>query len=358
MDWEKVKRFFFRLYEKSFDEDIFSSSAQVAFYFLFALFPLLLLIINIFGIMLVNSDDLRHELFIYLQQVIPASAFDLVSKTLEEVVQGTSGGKITFGILATLYSASAGIDSVRIALNAVYKLREERDWWKRKLMSLALTLALGILIFVALGIIFYGSQFVDLIFSKMGLVISSPLLLKSLAVLIVIGVLIVTFDVLYYYVPNHKNLKWKWLTPGAIVAIALWLLFSKSFSIYLQYFDSYAKTYGSVGAIIILLLWLYLTAMVILIGGAINAILDEFSRGQYTKLEPCETGVGQEKNTDKSNAEAAAANPEEIVAKSRKSDSDKKEPVVTLPAHAEKTTTKVITGGIIATLITIFRKKH
>jgi membrane protein len=236
MNTALIKRFFIRLYEKSFDEDIFSSSAQVAFYFLFALFPLLLFLVNIFGIVLGSNNEMRAELFNYLGQIIPASAFDLVSKTLDEVVQGSSGGKLTFGLLATLYSASAGIDSVRIALNAVYKLKEERDWWKRKLMSVVLTLALGVLIFVALGIIFYGSQFVNLIFGKIGFPINSPLLLKTLAVIIVLAVLIIAFDVLYYFVPNHKNLKWKWLTPGAGVAIGLWLLFSKSFSVYLQYF--------------------------------------------------------------------------------------------------------------------------
>ena len=308
MTSEKLKRFFVRIYEKAFDEDVFSSSAQVAFYFLFALFPLLLFLVNIFGFVLGQSNEMRQELFSYLRQVMPASAYDLVQKTLEEVVKGSSGGKLTIGILITLYSASAGIDSLRIALNAVYKLKEERDWWKRKLTSLLLTVAFGVLIFVALGIIFYGSQFVNLILGRFGLPISSPVLLKILSLVIAVIVLMLTFAILYYYVPNHKEPRWQWITPGSIVTILLWYLLSKCFSLYLQYFDTYAKTYGSLGAIIILMLWLYLTALVILIGGTINAVMDEFSRGKYKKTIADEI-VPTEKTSDRNNAKQADEQP-------------------------------------------------
>ena len=304
MTSEKLKRFFVRIYEKAFDEDVFSSSAQVAFYFLFALFPLLLFLVNIFGFVLGQSNEMRQELFSYLRQVMPASAFDLVQKTLEEVVKGSSGGKLTIGILITLYSASAGIDSLRIALNAVYKLKEERDWWKRKLTSLLLTIAFGVLIFVALGIIFYGSQFVNLILGRFGLPISSPFLLRILSLIIAVGVLLLTFAMLYYYVPDHKEPRWQWITPGTIITILLWYLLSKCFSLYLQYFDTYAKTYGSLGAIIILMLWLYLTALVILIGGTINAVLDEFSRGKY-KRSAADEAASTEKISDRNNAKQA-----------------------------------------------------
>src|SRR3712207_215102 len=98
MNSERIKQFFVRLYEKANDEDIFSNSAQVAFYFLFALFPLLLFLVNIFGIFMGSSQEMRHELFMYLAQVMPSSAYDLVSKTLDEVVEGSSGGKLTVGL--------------------------------------------------------------------------------------------------------------------------------------------------------------------------------------------------------------------------------------------------------------------
>lgn len=272
-DW---KTFFNRLYEKGlYEEDILSTAAQVAFYFMFALFPLLLFLISLFGIILVSADDLRGELFAYLAQVMPSSAFDLVKETVVEVTRSSSGGKLTIGLLIALWSASAGVDSIRTALNSVYNLEETRPWWKTKLLSLSVTLALAVLLTVALGIIFYGSKFLSLILETINLPISSPVFLIILQWLIILAVLVILTGILYNFLPNHEPFEWVWITPGAIVSIVLWLLLSYAFQLYLSYFDTYAKTYGSLGAVIILMLWLYLTALVILIGGIINAVLEE-----------------------------------------------------------------------------------
>jgi membrane protein len=128
-----LKDFFWRLYTKAFDEeDLLSNAAQVAYFFLFALFPLLLFLVSIFGIVLGSDKELRTEMFQYLQQTMPASAYDLVKSTIDQVTESSSGGKLTFGLLVALYSASAGLDSLRIALNGVYNLTEKRPWWKTK----------------------------------------------------------------------------------------------------------------------------------------------------------------------------------------------------------------------------------
>lgn len=281
LSWTQIKEFFVRLYKKINDDDILGNAAQVAFYFSFALFPLLLFLISLFGIILTKADDLRGELFLYLQQIMPTSAFDLVQTTLEEVTENSSGGKLTIGILITLWSASAGIDNLRGALNEVYNLKETRSWWKTKLLAVLLTLGIGVLIFLALGLVFYGTQLLDYI-----LPIDSPYVLMPLRWIIVLSVLILTFALIYNFAPNHDAFDWKWITPGAVIGIILWLLSSGVFRVYLQYFDSYAKTYGSLGAVIILLLWLYLTAMVILIGGAINAIFDEETGVEKENVDP------------------------------------------------------------------------
>lgn len=273
-----IKDFFSRLYTKaSVEEDLLSSAAQVAFYFAFALFPLLLFLVTLFGFVLDSANDLRTEMFFYLRQVMPGSASDLVQKTIDEVTQNSSGGKLTFGLAAALYSASAGIDSIRIALNGVYNLTETRPWWKTKLLSLFLTLVLGILITVALGIIFYGGKFLTLILDWASLPIPSPFFLAILQWATVLIVLISTFALLYNYLPKHRNPDWVWITPGAVASIILWLCLSYAFRLYLGYFNTYDKTYGSLGAVIILMLWLYLTALVILIGGSMNAVLQEFT---------------------------------------------------------------------------------
>jgi membrane protein len=273
-----IKDFGKRLYTKALDEeDLLSSAAQVAFYFAFALFPLLLFLVSLFGIVLESANDLRDEMFFYLRQVMPGAASDLVQNTINEVSQNSSGGKLTFGIAVALYSASAGIDSIRIALNGVYNLTETRPWWKTKLLTLFLTFILAVFITLALGIIFYGEKLLTFVLDWIKLPIPSPFFLGVLQWVTVLVVLISTFALLYNYLPKHKKSTWVWITPGAILGIVLWLGLSYAFRLYLNYFNTYDKTYGSLGAVIILMLWLYLTALVILIGGSINAVLQEFT---------------------------------------------------------------------------------
>jgi len=265
-----LKSFGKRLYEKINDDDILGNAAQVAFYFSFALFPLLLFLMTLTGIIISNKAEFQSQLFAILGEVMPKSAFDLVQKTLTEVTSNATGGKLTVGVLITLWSASAGIDNMRGTLNEVYNLKETRSWFKAKLTSFLLTLGLGVLILITLGLIVYGSQTLDAL-----LPIDSPYILAALEWILVIALLLLAFAFLYNFAPNQDPFQWKWITPGAVIGVILWILFSFAFRLYLRYFDSYAATYGSLGAMIILMLWLYLTALVILIGGAINAIFDE-----------------------------------------------------------------------------------
>ena len=265
-----LKSFGKRLYEKINDDDILGNAAQVAFYFSFALFPLLLFLMTLTGIIISTKAEFQSQLFAILGEVMPKSAFDLVQKTLTEVTSNATGGKLTVGVLITLWSASAGIDNMRGTLNEVYNLKETRSWFKAKLTSFLLTLGLGVLILITLGLIVYGSQTLDAL-----LPIDSPYILAALEWILVIALLLLAFAFLYNFAPNQDPFQWKWITPGAVIGVILWILFSFAFRLYLRYFDSYAATYGSLGAMIILMLWLYLTALVILIGGAINAIFDE-----------------------------------------------------------------------------------
>jgi membrane protein len=265
------KVFFARLKDKISDDDILGNAAQVAFYFSFALFPLLLFLMSLLGIILNDKTELQNELFTILGQVMPASAFELVRTTMEEVTAHASGGKLTIGLLITLWSASAGIDNMRGTLNEVYNLKETRSWFKAKLTSFLVTLGVGVLILIALGVAVYGGH----LLSSVGL--DSPILKEAVQWIAVLCVVIFIFAVIYNFAPNHEPFEWKWITPGSVGGVILWVLLSGVFRIYLHYFDSYAATYGSLGAVIILMLWLYLTAFVILLGGAANAILDERS---------------------------------------------------------------------------------
>lgn len=297
------KEFFSRLYEKAFDEDIFSSAAQVAFYFSFAIFPLLLFLVSLIGLVLSSADDLRGELFYYLRQIMPFSAFELVQTTIREVTESSSGGKLTIGFFIALWSASAGVDSIRIALNSVYNLKEKRAWWKTKLLSLSFTFIITILISIALAIVFYGWKFISFVLGLLSLPIPEGLFLILIQWSAVLIVLFMVFDLLYSFIPSHSPLKWKWITPGAIVGIILWLLLSFGFRLYLNYYNTYSRMYGSLGAVIILMLWLYLTSLVILIGGLINAILMEMQVKQQTLTNEIKAEIPEELKIEETETE-------------------------------------------------------
>ncbi len=271
-DW---KRFFVKLYEKVFDADVFSRAAQVAFYFSFALFPLLYFLVSLFGLLLESSDGLRDELFSYLRQIMPVTVFDLVKKTVEEIVANSTGSKATLGLAVTLWSASAGVDGIRTSLNEIYGLKDSRLWFKTKAQSLLLTLVVSILITIVLTIVFYGWQLFQTALAAIGFRITSPLILVSVQWISILLIMLFVCEIIYNLLPDFKKYRWIWITPGSIVAIILWIVLTTGFRTYLGYFNSYNKAYGSLGAVIIMMLWLYLTASALMIGGAINAVLSD-----------------------------------------------------------------------------------
>jgi membrane protein len=134
-----------------------------------------------------------------------------------------------------------------------------------------------ILIGSVLGIFFYGWKIAQVAFGKVGVYIESPLILVSIQWVAVIFVLLFACELIYNILPNFRKLSWIWITPGSIVAILLWIMLTSGFRLYLEFFDSYNRTYGSLGAVIILMLWLYLTSIALLVGGLINAVLNEMT---------------------------------------------------------------------------------
>ena len=255
-------------------DDIFGRAAQLSYYFLLALFPLLLFLTSVIGLMLGSGTGLRHSLFNYLGKVLPPSASELVSTTMFEVSAASSGGKIWFGILAALWAASTGMGAISESLNVAYHVKETRLWWKQRLIAVGLTLALGLLIISALVIVLYGGRIADGLANHFALGGGFALAWKILQWPIVLVFLFVGFALIYYWAPDLRDQDWRWVTPGSLIAVVLWLLVSFGFRLYLHYFNSYSKTYGSLGAVIILMLWFYFTGAAILIGGEVNSDIE------------------------------------------------------------------------------------
>ena len=269
------KRFFVRLYERSFDADIFNRAAQIAFYFSFALFPLLFFLVSLFGLILDSSEGMKNELFEYLRQIMPASVFALVEKTVVEIVDNSSSGKAMIGLVIALWSASAGVDAIRTALNAIYNLKESRSWLRTKVQSLFLTFVISLLTTVVLAVVFYGWELIQFALNGIGFMVTTSLILVAIQWISTLLVMLFACEIIYNLLPDFKKFRWDWITNGSIVAIVLWIVLTSGFRLYLGYFNSYNKAYGSLGAVIIMMLWLYLTAMALMIGGVINAVLAE-----------------------------------------------------------------------------------
>jgi membrane protein len=256
------------------EDDVFGRSAQLAYYFLLALFPLLLFLTSVIGLVLGSGTGLRHSLFNYLSQVLPGSAFQVVDSTMYEISSASGGGKLTFGILAALWAASNGMGAMTQALNVAYNLKESRSWWKQRLIAVGLTLALSVLIISALILVLYGGRLADQIAAGYGFGEHFSIAWKVLQWPIVLAFMLLAFALIYYLAPDLHEQKWIWLTPGSVLGVALWLLVSFGFRLYLHFFDSYSKTYGTLGAVIVLMLWLYLTGAAILIGGEVNSEIE------------------------------------------------------------------------------------
>src|SRR5690606_17613264 len=164
--------------------------------------------ISLFGLVLESTKGLQHELFSYLQQIMPHTAFLLVRDTVREIVQNSSSGKLTLGLAVTLWSASAGVDGIRTALNSVYDLRETRAWWKTKIQSLLLTLFFIVLIAVVLSVVFYGWQMVQFGLAAFGLEVSSPLVLVSIQWLSILLMMVLACEIIYNLIPDFEKIIW------------------------------------------------------------------------------------------------------------------------------------------------------
>ena len=277
LGWRELGK---RVWSEVQEDNVFGRAAELSYYFLLALFPFLIFLTSIIGIVLGSGTGTRHALFDYLARIMPPSAFQLISNTMYEVTESTGGGKLSFGILAALWAASNGLGAITESLNTAYDLKESRPWWKQRLTAIGLTIALSILIIGALILVVAGGRIAEWLAAQYGLGPVFPLGWKIIQWPVVLACMTFAFALIYYLAPDFREQAWQWLTPGAVIGVALWLLVSLGFRIYLHYFNSYSATYGSLGAVIILMLWLYFTGAAVLIGGEVNSEIENAAAKQ------------------------------------------------------------------------------
>ncbi len=256
-----------------FDEDeLFTRSAAFSYYFIFAFFPTLLCLVAVLGVM-AQSEETRAGLVRQFSQLMPASAVALVESTIREISAHSSRWKLAVGLLAALWSGSSGVSSIMDALNRAYRVQESRPYWRRTALSIGLSAAISALTIAALAIFLYGGEFAQFIGNRTGLSQATVRLWQFAQWPIALLFVLFALALVYNLGPDVRR-PWRWITPGSLVAVLVWVTASLVFRVYVHYLSSYSRSYGSLGAVMVLLLWLYLAGLAILAGGEIDAVID------------------------------------------------------------------------------------
>jgi membrane protein len=256
------------------EDDLFSRAAELGFYFLFALFPMLICASSILGLEARSASVFYDRLLHYLAMVVPHSAYQLVIETFNQTTRASSGGKVTLGLVAALWSASMGFAAIQDTMNLVYKVRETRPYWKARSLAILVTIWLAVLATLNLAILLGGDMLAEYAHSRIwhhSLSTAAAVVIHLATWVAATALLMLIFSSIYYYAPNLSKKCWHWLTPGAAVGIITWTLASLGFRVYLHFFNSYSLTYGSLGAVIVLLMWFYITGLTLLAGAEINS---------------------------------------------------------------------------------------
>jgi membrane protein len=282
VSWGEVLK---RTWKEAQEDDVFGRSAELAYYFFLALFPLLICVIAILGVLAGKGAHVQEAVLDFLASVAPGSASTLIQKTLTEVNQAHATSKLSISLVFSLWSASAGMSAIMDTLNAEYEVHEGRSFIKRNAVALGLTLAVAVLLIGAVAIVLAGGPTAEA-FSG-GIV---KIVIKVVQWPVAIALVLLGFALAYFYAPDVKEQNWHWITPGAIAGVVLWLAVSFALKAYLHFFDRYSATYGSLGAVIILLLWFYVSGASLLFGAEINSVIEDAAAAEG---EPDAKGIGE-----------------------------------------------------------------
>lgn len=271
VSWSEILK---RTVRDSIDDDVMGLAAQLAYYFFLSLFPAVLFLLALASFF--PLTDLSGNLTRMLAPVATPAVLEIIKDQLARLAQADSGGLLTFGAVAALWSSSAAIVAIVGAMNRAYDIEDTRPWWKVRLISIGLTLVLALFVLVSLTLILVGPTLAEHLARSLGLgaafqwtwnVVQWPFAL-----------FLVSFGIgLVYYLAPDAEQDWVWVTPGALLATLLWLVASLGFKYYVANFTNYNAAYGTVGGVIVLMLWFYVSSLVLLAGAELNAEIEHLS---------------------------------------------------------------------------------
>ncbi len=263
-----------RTFRAVLGDDLLSRAAEMGYYFLFALFPTLVSASAILGLAAQQASHIFDKLLHYMALVVPGGAYEMVIETFNQTVEHATTGKITIGLVAAIWSASVGFAAIQDGMNTVYKVRESRPYWKARGQAILVTLLLSLMVTLNLGVLLGGDLFAKLMYVKIWhprLAFSAALLIHVVQWTAASALLMLQFSTIYYFAPDLKVKRWHWMTPGAVIGLVGWVICSMGLRVYLHFFDSFSLTYGSLGGVIILLTWFYITGLMLLLGAEVNS---------------------------------------------------------------------------------------
>lgn len=258
-----IKNLIFRF----FDDDILALSSQLAYGFIFAFFPFMIFLMTLIGYSPISSGNVLDG----LDRLLPDEALYLIKTTVIEVVDSRKSNLMSFSLIFTIWSVSSGFDAVIKGINKAYDEKENRSYFKLKLISILFTFELTIMILILIFLLVFGQIIGNSIASKYGFSYQFKVIWNFARYAIIISTTIFIFASLYHYTPS-KRLAWSDVMPGSFFATIGLIAVSIGFAYYVNTFTNYSLLYGSIGAVIVFLTWLFLMSIIILLGGEINAI--------------------------------------------------------------------------------------
>jgi membrane protein len=272
LSWSEILRRTF--YEALWKDNCLAMAAQLAYYFFFALFPTLLFLVALASYFPVNT--LIDDLFRTLGGLMPPEALQIITEQLTKISNSEDASLLTLGMLLALSSSSAAMVAIIDTLNRAYDVEEGRPWWKVRLTAILLTVAVAVFILVSFALVMIGPTAATTLADRLALGPVFEWTWKIVQWPVVFALASGAIALIYYFAPDVEQ-DWVWLTPGSILATSLWLAMSLAFKYYVANWGNYTETYGLIGAVMILLLWFYITGLVILIGAEMNAEIEHAS---------------------------------------------------------------------------------
>ena len=262
-----------RLWHESLQDEVLGRAAQLSYYILLALFPMLLVLTALMG--LFSVENYMPELMSYLRQVLPNDALSMVERFLKQVAEGSGTNILSLGGLGALWASSSGMTAIMDALNVVYGVKtDSRPFWRVRLTAIVLTIGLAGFVILSLTLVLYGPSIGAWIADLVGLGRVFIVAWNLLQWPVVVCIMLLVVGAIYYVCPDiHQD--WRWVSPGSAFAVAMWLVVSLAFKLYVDNYGDYNKVYGSIAGVIVLMLWLYWSGMVLLVGGEVNAEIEK-----------------------------------------------------------------------------------